>query len=203
MNFWGYDTDERFIGAVKFGKDVEVTDPCYTPDLGCGYTAHDFEPGAYNAYIMMNEDGDRVAELIVYNSEYDTDARKRKIHWEYDGCGIAVDSGQAGFFDEDYYIEGKKIDDAEDGKDFDKMKGFYKDCCNLTLSREPYGVLANGLGTVSSSGYGDGVYDLLTVKNATGNVIAAKILFIDLDEENDWDDDEDEDECEEEEENDE
>lgn len=61
MNFWGYNTDERFIGAVKFGKDVEVTDPCYTPDLGCGYTAHDFEPEKpvtipANRYILLPDE---------------------------------------------------------------------------------------------------------------------------------------------------
>ena len=94
------------------------------------------------------------------------------MDWVEHDISVAVDSGQAGFFNEKFFSESEK-------GDYDTPDSFYGECCGITLADEPYGVLENELGVVSSSGYGDGVYPLYVVLDSNGKVIASKIVFID------------------------
>jgi hypothetical protein len=66
---------------------------------------------------------------------------------------------------------------------------WYQACCKITLDNtESWGVLPNGV--VSSSGFGDGSYDVYGIKDAYGEYIAFRVVFIeaeDLDESDDLD----------------
>ena len=63
---------------------------------------------------------------------------------------------------------------------------WYHACCKITLDKpENWGVLPNGV--VSSSGLGDGSYDVYGIKNAEGEYVAFRVVFIDLDEEDELD----------------
>lgn len=74
-----------------------------------------------------------------------------------------VDSGQFGIFD----------------SSIDLSTVFYKECCKLTLSKFSYGVLNNQLGFVSSTGYGDGEYNLtMWVDKNTDEIVQINIEFI-------------------------
>jgi hypothetical protein len=97
---------------------------------------------------------------------------------------IGVDSGQAGFFDAEFYIGG---DDQK----------FYDQVCDLTLNGDNAGVIA--FGAVSSSGWGDGCYELQTIRH-DGEVVAARIVFMeDTPAEDEYNEEDDEDNEEEEE----
>ena len=163
--------EEIFVGQLNLDADVRISDPCYEPDCWCSCTVHGFRPGIYNAYVVEDPEEGRVAELVICLEEADTSTKSR-MDWIENDASVAVDSGQAGFFNEKFF--------STVGKgDYDDPDSFYGECCGITLADEPYGVLGNELGVVSSSGYGDGVYPLYVVLDSNGKVIAAKIVFID------------------------
>jgi len=187
--------EERFGDYIQLGSEVYVTDPAYTTDLWCCNLIKEFRPGRYQPYIVIDDEKDCVAQLIIYHDDADAGCAKDKMGWRY-VADIPVDSGQAGFFDKDFYAESKKADKVNTEKDFDKMTGFYKDCCVITLDDDPFGTLDSNLGVVSASGYGDGVYELYVVKDSADRIVAARIIFIEArneDEDDDWDDEDEED----------
>lgn len=194
MIFGCNDDEELFGSDIQLGDEVYATDPAYTPDLWCCNLIKGFKPGSYQPYAAIEPEEDRVAELVIYHESHDRRLVKERLDW-MEAAEIAVDSGQAGFFEKSFYIEGKKTDEANENKSFDELTGFYKDCCDITIGEDPYGVLENHLGIVSASGYGDGCYPLYVAKDSAGKIVAAKIVFIDTHDEDDyWNDEEDEEE---------
>jgi hypothetical protein len=103
--------------------------------------------------------------------------------------GIAVDSGQAGIFDEKYYKNDEVVKGVE--RFYDQIicgdDLWYSICCDRTLSKNSYGVIPYG--AVSSSGYGDGFYEAIAGYDIDNNVVSIELIFIE-----DEDEDEDEDE---------
>ena len=74
-------------------------------------------------------------------------------------ANVNVDSGQAGFFDLDFYQDDDAVDRSSIAHDFsgwDRVTDFYKTCCDLTQSDQKAGTIPYGV--VSSSGYGNGLY---------------------------------------------
>ena len=138
-----------------------VTDPCYDKGTWCAGIL-DAVNGTWDAYLGVTDAGTwgmRVTEIEVHHSK----ESHHSIPWENVEFEVGVDSGQAGFFDESLYPE--SLGDTN----------FYDNVCDLTLGKERGGILP--FGAVSRSGYGDGGYDCL-VKRKNGNVVAAKIVFI-------------------------
>jgi hypothetical protein len=95
---------------------------------------------------------------------------------------VGVDSGQAGFFDNDRY--------PDDPRDGEYERQFYEVVCDLTLSDVQGGVIE--FGAASSSGFGDGGYTCYVEKDKQGRVIAARIDYIP---DHDEDEDDFEDDC--------
>jgi Protein of unknown function (DUF4241) len=93
---------------------------------------------------------------------------------------VGVDSGQAGFYDLKAFTEVKKYEDH--------AEAFYRGVCDATLGDEQFGT--NQFGATSSSGYGDGGYDCFYKTNDAGQIVAAMIIFIAEDEDEDFDEDE-------------
>ena len=87
---------------------------------------------------------------------------------------IGVDSGQAGFFDKEYYAENQ-------GGDFDDLTTLYGLACSLVLSKQEGGIVHNR-GVVSSSGCGDGEYEVFIGINKIGEIVSASIIFIEEEE---------------------
>ena len=77
-------------------------------------------------------------------------------------CG--VDSGQILLIDPCYVYK----DEYGSGGDYDE-------CCQITLSDVCAG--QTGLGVVTSSGYGDGVYPVYAEKDGNGRVKQVTIVF--------------------------
>ena len=81
---------------------------------------------------------------------------------------IGVDSAKAGFFDYDYYLEHHKEELNKDWADrlYEATKG------------EKEGDVVDGKCVISSSGLGDGSYNLYASQNSEGEIIALRIKFI-------------------------
>jgi len=148
------------------GDKLRVTDPCYDHDSKLGVTLNNVRSGKWYAdAVLINKNdgwGTRVSDLTVYHEScHDINSS----YTEYDQKPvIAVDSGQAGFYDVNAYPVKDK-------------KEFYDTNCSLTLS-EILGGIVDGRGVAVSSGYGDGIYDLYYKEDNQGRIVAAKIIFI-------------------------
>lgn len=193
----------RFLGEFETSGQIHVSDPCYDglDDFLLTDTV-EVKPGKWLAWIEVSDEGDwgkRVSHLYASHegrpvSVYD--AWGEAIHDE-----IAVDSGQAGFFDLEHYRRNEDAagyvfrhdtDDpyhmnwltdiaANDGK-------WYAMCCDKTIDDQHAGVVPGGC--VSSSGYGDGCYTLFEHRDSDGAVVALLLEFIEDEDEDDedWDD---------------
>lgn len=155
-------TREEFVGKFQLGDKVDITDPCYNKNVWCRMTT-DCKPGTWYGYATISDEGewgDRVAALCIYLEDH----KDAEPYWELIG-NIGVDAGLAGFF------RNKPDYTDEEWEEFcDKI-----DHCKHYI-RLDYGV-------VSSSGYGDGSYDVFT--NADRSAFMIEFLY---------DDEEDEDE---------
>jgi hypothetical protein len=167
---------------IKLGEFVSksgailVIDPCYQRT---GYEGSNCamicRQGTYEAFVVKSS-ANRIEEISIYFA-----GMNRSVEWRLaESPFIGVDSGQTGFFDFMEYPE-------EEVGDFWDLNSFYGQVCHLTLSDGMAGVIP--FGAVSSSGWGDGVYSLYVVKDETGVIVAAKVVFID-DAEDDSDEEE-------------
>lgn len=87
---------------------------------------------------------------------------------------VGVDSGQAGFFD---LAKFELVAADKDHKDSPEHEDFYEACGQKTLGIESWGTV-QGIGAVSSSGYGDGGYTLCERRNEAGELIEARIVYL-------------------------
>jgi hypothetical protein len=175
---------------VKSGVMV-CSDPCYSLDTWCMGIVENVKNGTWLASIETSDEGDwgvRIATLEVRHNDFKDTNLKFVDELPFTG---GVDSGQFGFFDKEFYRNDESAKDLPKygfGDEFDKESGdiWYRACCDLTLGKERWGVLPNGV--VSSSGYGDGSYGVFGEKNAEGEYVAFKVVFIWGDEGDEFDD---------------
>ena len=192
---------------VTSGKLV-CSDPCYSIPTWCQGIVDNVKNGVWGAEINLSDEGDwgtRVASLYIVNEHANAtmkDIETKIFEDEPLSFDAGVDSGQFGFFDFAHYRNDESAKDLpkqDFGADYDIQEGdaWYRACSDLTLGGEQWGVLPNGV--VSSSGFGDGSYNVYGYKDAYGEYVAFAVVFI-YDDENDEDDeyimsdDEDEDE---------
>lgn len=144
-----------------------AVDPCYTEHIENSIKV---KKGVWNAYLIKQDEGDwgiRNAELMILHEDYKL-PDILKAPWN-DMFSVAVDSGQAGFFDSE--ITKQRSDD-----DFET---FYDDCCHITCDTQHYAGTLKG-GVVSSSGLGDGEYGCW-VMSLDNQIVAARINFLQKD----------------------
>jgi hypothetical protein len=169
------------------------SDPCYSLDVWCMGFVSNVKKGKWNAYVEwidLGGWGERIAMLVVHHQ----DNKSIKIDFNNPlNFDAGVDSGQFGFFDKDFYRNdesAKGLAKYDFNGDFGlKEEGdeWYRVCCALTLSEDSWGVLPNG--AVSSSGIGDGSYDVFQQVNDEGEVIALCCVYLsedDIEEEDEW-----------------
>ena len=152
------------LGSFTVIDKIIVADPCY--DYGkLGTLALDnVLSGKYIATAEV-EKNNLVVALHISHSNFKNDIL------ESESAGyIAVDSGQAGFFDLDFFRKNH-------GGEFGDLNSFYGFACSITLSPKQAGVIKKR-GVVSSSGFGDGCYDVFVSRNESGKIVAASIFFI-------------------------
>ena len=164
--------------TLKFGSKILISDPCYTlDDAMFNAIVSDMQEGEYSVKTTTR-DG-RVRTITI------THTKESDFNWER-LTSVGVDSGQCGFFDlKTYRNDSVDIPFAdEEGKDFyesyrktDAGDEWYGKICGYTLQPKGWEAL-DGIGLVSSSGYGDGYYDVLIAKdNYLGKGVGLSIKF--------------------------
>jgi len=170
---------------VKFGNQILVSDPCYTIDTWCNALVPNTLEGNYD--VSVKEKYGRIKSITITHENH----THNKDKWKYISGDIGVDSGQCGFFNLDAYRNDSiEIPFADDnGKDFyneytkreegdswyEEGDSWYGKICGYTLQNKQWDGL-EGIGLVSSSGYGDGSYDLYA-KRVDDKVTALKVKF--------------------------
>lgn len=156
-----YTYDRKRFGQEIFSIQVELKN-CESGKWLGSWSKHNF-----GTFSQPNE---RILQLEAESSK-----RKDKsgIAWEYlKDEFVGVDSGQAGIFNANRYPQGEIEGDSP----------FSKKCMEITMSKEQAGVIPEGV--VSSTGWGDGSYDVYIKKSPkTQKIIACKIVFINQEDE--------------------
>lgn len=179
---------KRIVGMVDFTSgEVVVSDPCYKLGTWCQHVLGNVKPGKWIATKKLSHEGEwgvRISQLEAFIDE----EPQQKDFQLVEGADIGVDSGQAGFFEKTGYNNTSLIKKSDsqthsliqpkdtDPEDKQQQDIFYSVACNLTLSPEQSGVFPGGV--VSSSGYGDGRYNLYVRRDAHDNITAMRIVFI-------------------------
>jgi len=158
--------------TITLSNEVMVSDPCYVVGTWCQHKLTNVLPGEYQSTVVKYDDrywGNRNSFIIVVHKDYNTED---KLNWRKLPFDIGVDSGQAGIFSMETYrnnevfVTGsRKENDGEE---------WYEHMSNMTLDGERWGTYPNGI--VSSSGIGDGGYELRVAKHK-GKVVG---MFLDF-----------------------
>ncbi len=165
----------HFAGVFELTQPtLRVTDPCYGADTWCATTLEAL-PGNWTAQTLVGPTAwlTRVWVLQVHHDSLGTDVPLKDWHkLEATGINAGVDSGQCGFFDDARYPRDAAQLAHEPGT-------FYRACCDATLNENnPGGKTIRNMGAVSSSGFGDGGYNVYVERNARGEVVLAQLVFI-------------------------
>lgn len=157
------------LGSFNISEEkIVVADPSF--DYGDSGTLllKKVLSGKYYATINtanLKECGQIVTSLKICHSDFKNSVLK------FERCGvIAVDSGQAGFFDKKYLVKNQ-------GGEIGDLNSFYGLACAITMSPKQAGVI-HKKGVVSLSGFGDGCYDVFVARNSANKIVSAYIEFI-------------------------
>ena len=174
------DSDCIELGTFELESgELIVSDPCYHSDSELsslhGRLSH-AKNGRWQARVkkaVAGDWGNRCIELIINHETSYADISS----WNKTEALIGVDSGQTGFFDVQHFGESADVPKGfEAEKDLiDPTDLWYSLCCRQTLSELGAGVVP--FGVVSSSGLGDGGYELYS-HEVNGKTVAARLVFI-------------------------
>ena len=152
------------VGEKEFPRCIDITDPCYNKDVWCRMNNVEIKPGTYRCVAWMSDEGDwgmRCMTAGIYHASVDKPVNSIINRQNEELIGeIGVDTGLAGFF--------------ADKPDYDD--GEWADFCNNVRNGNAW-ILDEGFCT--SSGYGDGGYDVYAARNDEGEIIALEIRFYD------------------------
>jgi hypothetical protein len=142
---------------IESGK-VLITDPCYYHEKYSEADGVNAKKGLWKAYALEVYDeswGNRITMLYAHHQDYPK-AKLNQPGWIDLEYGTGVDSGQAGFFDLQYFNDSSQIKEKLE-KPLTGKNLWYDYCCHQTLDTE-IGAGTIPFGVVSSSGLGDGYY---------------------------------------------
>lgn len=173
----------HYLGEFELSEKAVISDPCYDrpESINRSNAIVDVVPGVWHAEIILSNEGQwghRVAELYVWNDEWGQHRPKEFLT----SCG--VDSGQLGVFDYAKYPIGVNGYTAEYGE----ADNWYTKACNETYDekdRSKTAGIVDGMGANSSSGFGDGEYEIFVARNGEDKVVSLKAVFIPEDKDND------------------
>ena len=147
------------IGTISLNSRVRISDPCYDMETWCAGSLENILPGTYRCFYQRTGEG-RIAAIKVVHLGYNSTEPT-----EIQAIDVGVDSGMCGIYDEEYFSSNCKKDE------------WYDEICHLDDTE-----MFDGKAFVSSSGFGDGSYRCSVERNAEGQIIAIKIVFIDFEE---------------------
>jgi hypothetical protein len=158
--------------TVESGE-IRVSDPCYDRDTWCNFSIK-AKKGEWNAFVELKDLGswgERVGSIVAEHSKPGKLSKPKTQT-------IGVDSGQAGIFDDKYFKDDSSIEDVKriHSNSICEDEPWYSICCDRTLSKNQWGVIP--FGVVSSSGVGDGCYEVTYYTNKKGEAVRIEILFL-------------------------
>ena len=139
---------KSLIGSFEAGDSLIAGDP-----LAEGLVFGS-KPGIWKVY--KTEDETNTQELLIVHSDIKS-FREDKVSWIPEDSEIEVISGQCGFYDLNTFQTKEDLGD---------------------VTGNPLNHYVGDKGCLVSSGYGEGLYNLLLSYNNKGDVIAAKVIFI-------------------------
>ena len=176
---------------IKLTKKVVVSDPCYTIPTWCQAVLDNVKPGVYHTTVKKHDAGDwgnRCSMIYAIHEDYIDHPNLIDGKWEKTNYDIGVDSGQCGIFDFDSYRNDNHQIELGEGdisffsqepwsrdKNEEPGESWYVKMCSRTLGTEHWGTYDSGI--VSSSGFGDGSYDLYVVYKRN-KIVAFAIDFL-------------------------
>lgn len=174
------------LGSFELTTPVmRVSDPCYDRNVWCCGTVDNCKIGTWEAAVLKKDEGDWGVRNAVLAVRFAKDgptfsAINRAVcngtgQWHECPFEVGVDSGQAGFFDEQFYKEDPLFGNFSDPTT-EPGELWYRNCCDVTLSRAAAGVIP--CGAVSCSGFGDGGYTAVKHITEDGWVDFMFIVFI-------------------------
>lgn len=181
----------------KLGKEVVVSDPCYTIPTWCQIIVNNVLPGYYEPHTKRSDLdgwGNRISALLAIHEDYIGKEDELNLTWIDHAGEVGVDSGQAGIFSRESYRNDSITDRIGLGEgdisffskfpsDEDGQK-WYTHISSRTLGTSGWGLYDEGV--VSSSGIGDGSYDLYVLTTEDGVVVGFCIDYL-IDEEFEFD----------------
>lgn len=147
--------------TIDLSNNVIISDPCYELGIWCQMELNNMKPGNYIVHhkLTNGEDtfGERSSMILIIHQDHQLEY----LLWDMIGT-IGVDSGQAGIFDKDTYRKDDLFHNAPkfDAEGDEDGNIWYNHMCDKTLSEEQWGTYDRGV--VSSSGFGDGMYETFT-----------------------------------------
>lgn len=144
--------------TINSGKAI-VSDPCYELETNGGKILDVFN-GEWDAFTIENEEG-RVKSLTVIHKDYNFYKYVHDGNYDLITNDLGVDSGQMAVCDYEKYDTSEKE---------------YQKYCEKTLSELSAGIVGD-YAAVSSTGYGDGSYELYGAKT-DGKYYSFLIEFI-------------------------
>jgi hypothetical protein len=105
--------EKELVGTITLKDKVRISDPCYTIDTWCAGTLENVLEGKYKCFSQEVDTGDmgiRIASIEAIHEDYlHTGEPIEALDFH-----VGVDSGQAGIYDLDYFIENRKDKYGED-----------------------------------------------------------------------------------------
>lgn len=184
-------------GIIYLGKFDQCSDNILVSDPGYEFSLENYcqdawelnilltnvLKGEWHCWVKKDSLTNRNAELIsIHVNQLNGDILKTDTtdFWtKIEDKVVCVDYGQAGIYDMTHFKDNNDVGEYEIFVDenSDQREAWYSMNCAVTQKLEhfagtiPYGV-------VSSSGYGDGMYDLFVARK-NDKVVGIKIVFID------------------------
>lgn len=158
------------LGEIELKDIVFVSDPIYFPGIWCQAAIEGIKPGKWIGFMYKKDTGKnwgtRVTDLWITHEDYLDEFPTLYVK----DVEIGVDSAKAGFFDSDYFLEHHK------GGELDK--DWADRLYEATKTGEGDGAMIDGKCVVSTSGLGDGGYNLYESQNSEGETVVLRIKFI-------------------------
>jgi hypothetical protein len=164
---------------ITLGESVMVSDPCHSIPTWCQVKVDGVLPGKYYTFARQCNDsswGHRISGITAVHEDY----LNHDLKFRRNTGVVGVDSGQAGIFDLASYRNDEIAKSITGGAKFSLDRAdqpgdlWYEKMCRITLDRPSWGGYDSGV--VTSSGLGDGSYDLYTSK-VNKKVVALHIDF--------------------------
>ena len=173
----------KTVFEIKSGRMV-ISDPSYELNELKNTTIENVKNGKWDSVVIHSDDNKHIESLIIIN--YKAFSEDESLFNEMNNLFedenqlprlFSVDSGQFGFFDFDSYrnnIKCKKIK-RHSKVIIEPEDAFYSICCDRTASEQGWGLLP--FGVVSTSGHGDGLYEVFALKNKQGEYCVFGVDF--------------------------